>query len=523
MDSARPRETVDRARGARRPFASVAAERARRCAARINAPRARQLELPGYVLMGISMLLLIVGGLPLADAKFSAPPTATKAQDGRPRESGTMLIWAALGRRRRSGRRHGGRGASAAAAWCSFRALFAFLPGVAPPPLSRHRQVRLRHRHHGAAIQYARSTATPWSAVIPCMLVAFVAALAGAYAVTLIPAEPLKKALPFILAALLIYTWASGAGKAACAEALAHEGRRHRVVRQQRDRLLRRFPGGRHRRLLQVLFVRGLGFSFLQRCGAGEVHQCRLERRRRGRVRGHRVHLLGTRPVHGGREFRGRASSARASRCATATIHPRRVLRRGFAADRQDLQGRLPLASARRHVASGARAGGGVRVVERQARDARDAAVCEPHRAARADAWGATKPSASASERRREAFARDLGRGQVRAAGARRGCSRPASFAVRLEIRSGSKALQTQLARVGAAVDLAVEEHVAGLDAQAVGGGPAAFAQAVGAPGVEQLLAQRRRFGARDQQLVAELAAEAQARDDQVAFSRKRK
>jgi uncharacterized membrane protein YfcA len=92
-------------------------------------------------------------------------------------------------------------------------ALFAFMPNVAPPPLLGTNKLASAIGTTGAAIQYARSMRTPWRVVAPCMLVAFVAALAGAYAVTLIPAEPLKKALPFILAALLLYTWASGAGK----------------------------------------------------------------------------------------------------------------------------------------------------------------------------------------------------------------------------------------------------------------------------------------------------------------------
>jgi uncharacterized membrane protein YfcA len=71
-------------------------------------------------------------------------------------------------------------------------ALFAFMPGVAPPPLLGTNKLASAIGTTGAAIQYARSVATPWRIVVPCMVVAFVASLAGAYAVTLIPAEPLS-------------------------------------------------------------------------------------------------------------------------------------------------------------------------------------------------------------------------------------------------------------------------------------------------------------------------------------------
>lgn len=127
-------------------------------------------------------------------------------------------------------------------------ALFAFMPNVAPPPLLGTNKLASAIGTTGAAIQYARSMRTPWRVVAPCMLVAFLAALAGAYAVTLIPAEPLKKALPFILAALLLYTWASGAGK----ETL-----------QTREKPMALASSGTGA-FYKLLFVRGLGFSFLR-------------------------------------------------------------------------------------------------------------------------------------------------------------------------------------------------------------------------------------------------------------------
>jgi uncharacterized membrane protein YfcA len=142
-------------------------------------------------------------------------------------------------------------------------ALFAFMPGVAPPPLLGTNKLASAIGTTGAAMQYARSTDTPWRTVIPCVVVAFLAALAGAYAVTLIPAEPLRKALPFILAALLAYTWASGTGRQ---HAPRHSPDRARLVAASGSGVIGfydGFLGAGTGAFYKLLFVRGLGFSFL--------------------------------------------------------------------------------------------------------------------------------------------------------------------------------------------------------------------------------------------------------------------
>lgn len=175
-------------------------------------------------------------------------------------ESGTLLIWVALGA--------AAFGAGVVDAviggggMVQLPALFAFMPGVAPPPLLGTNKLASAIGTTGAALQYARSTGTPWRTVAPCMAVAFVAALAGAYAVTLIPAEPLKKSLPFILGALLVYTWASGAGRETLNTreqpmALASSGS---GVIGFYDGFLGVGTGA----FYKLLFVRGLGFSFLR-------------------------------------------------------------------------------------------------------------------------------------------------------------------------------------------------------------------------------------------------------------------
>src|SRR6266850_3226774 len=74
------------------------------------------------------------------------------------------------------------------------------------------------------------------------------------------------------------------------------------------------------------------------------------------------------------------------------------------------------------------------------------------------------------------------------------------------------EAIEAKLPRVGAAVDLAVEQNVAGFDAQAVGRLEAAFAHAFVAPGVEDGLPQTLALRPRRQQLIAELTAVPEAR-----------
>lgn len=176
-------------------------------------------------------------------------------------ESGALLIWLALGA--------AAFGAGVVDAviggggMVQIPALFAFMPGVAPPPLLGTNKLASAIGTTGAAIHYARSMPTPWRTVVPCVAIAFAASLAGAYAVTLIPAEPLKKALPFILAALLVYTWASGAG---AKHAPKHSRAKAAVIASSGSTVIGfydGFLGAGTGAFYKLLFVRGLGFSFL--------------------------------------------------------------------------------------------------------------------------------------------------------------------------------------------------------------------------------------------------------------------
>lgn len=91
-------------------------------------------------------------------------------------------------------------------------ALFAVYPGLAPAALLGTNKFAGCIGTLGAAIQYARATAPRMSTLLPVVAAAFLAAIVGAYAITLVPAGPLRKALPFLLLALLLYTVFSRAG-----------------------------------------------------------------------------------------------------------------------------------------------------------------------------------------------------------------------------------------------------------------------------------------------------------------------
>jgi uncharacterized membrane protein YfcA len=177
-------------------------------------------------------------------------------------DSATLLIWLALGA--------AAFGAGVVDAviggggMVQLPALFAFMPGVAPPPLLGTNKLASAVGTTGAALQYARATAVPWRTVVPCILVAFVASLAGAYAVTLIPAEPLKKALPFVLVALLIYTWASGAGRELAQKPSPAKGAAIASSGSSAIGFYDGFLGVGTGAFYKLLFVRGLGLSFLQ-------------------------------------------------------------------------------------------------------------------------------------------------------------------------------------------------------------------------------------------------------------------
>lgn len=142
-------------------------------------------------------------------------------------------------------------------------ALFAAFPGAAPAVLLGTNKFAGCVGTTGAAIHYARATVPRWSTVAPAVVAAFLAALAGAYAITLVPAAPMRKALPFLLLLILVYTAWGQAG-------LLH---RPRYARAREAAVAAAgaaavgcydgFFGPGAGALYKLLFVRILGFDFL--------------------------------------------------------------------------------------------------------------------------------------------------------------------------------------------------------------------------------------------------------------------
>ncbi len=59
-----------------------------------------------------------------------------------------------------------------------------------------------------ATLQYSRRVTMPWHALGPAAVAGFIASLCGAWLVTVVPADFLRKALPVILLLVLVYTLA---------------------------------------------------------------------------------------------------------------------------------------------------------------------------------------------------------------------------------------------------------------------------------------------------------------------------
>ena len=86
-------------------------------------------------------------------------------------------------------------------------ALFAAYPDAPPATLLSTNKVSAIGGTLNAARRYLRHVSLPWAVVGPAIVAGFIGSLMGANAVSNFPAEPLRKALPFVLLFLLLYTW----------------------------------------------------------------------------------------------------------------------------------------------------------------------------------------------------------------------------------------------------------------------------------------------------------------------------
>ncbi|MBI3286222.1 MAG: TSUP family transporter [Burkholderiales bacterium] len=86
-------------------------------------------------------------------------------------------------------------------------ALFSVLPGAVPATLLGTNKLASIWGTAVAARNYLKAVRLRWSMVLPAAAMAFLFAFAGAFTVTHIPPTYLRKALPFILVAVALYTF----------------------------------------------------------------------------------------------------------------------------------------------------------------------------------------------------------------------------------------------------------------------------------------------------------------------------
>ncbi|MSP67363.1 MAG: sulfite exporter TauE/SafE family protein [Alphaproteobacteria bacterium] len=151
-------------------------------------------------------------------------------------------------------------------------ALFTTLPEASPAALFGTNKLASAVGTSGAAWRYARNISMPWHIAVPTILVSFVASVAGAYAITLLPADPLRKALPFLLFALLLYTLRN-----------KDMGTVHTPRASRREEVLVAtagsavigfydgFFGAGTGAFYKILFVRGLGYDFLRAAAPAKI------------------------------------------------------------------------------------------------------------------------------------------------------------------------------------------------------------------------------------------------------------
>ena len=82
-------------------------------------------------------------------------------------------------------------------------ALFAAYPDAPPATLLATNKVSAIGGTLNAGRRYLRHVSIPWAVVGPAIAAGFIGSLLGANAVSNFPAEPIRKALPFVLLFLL--------------------------------------------------------------------------------------------------------------------------------------------------------------------------------------------------------------------------------------------------------------------------------------------------------------------------------
>lgn len=151
-------------------------------------------------------------------------------------------------------------------------ALFSAFPNIAPATLLGTNKVGSIAGTANAVLRYSRRVRIYWGATAPAAVAAFAASMAGAYALTRIPAEPLRKALPLVLLVLLVYTVAKKNLGAEHAPTLS--GWRERTAALLVGATLGFYDGvfgPGTGSFLMIVFVRVFGYDFLHASASSKL------------------------------------------------------------------------------------------------------------------------------------------------------------------------------------------------------------------------------------------------------------
>jgi uncharacterized membrane protein YfcA len=151
-------------------------------------------------------------------------------------------------------------------------ALFSVFPNAMPATLLGTNKLAGVCGTAAAAVGFARRVRVHWSTAVPAALAAFVLSFAGAFTVTHVPPDFIRKFLPFILVAVAIYTFRKK--DFGSIHAPAHTGRKERVIAIMVGGgigFYDGFFGPGTGSFLVFLFVRFFGFDFLGASAVAKV------------------------------------------------------------------------------------------------------------------------------------------------------------------------------------------------------------------------------------------------------------
>ena len=151
-------------------------------------------------------------------------------------------------------------------------ALFAVMPATTPAILLGTNKLAGVWGTGAAAVNFARRVKVQWSTAVPAAMAAFVLAFVGAYTVTKIPPDFLRKLLPFILVAVALYTLKKK--DFGSVHAPAHAGWRETAIAAGIGGSIGfydGFFGPGTGSFLVFLFVRFFGFDFLAASAVAKV------------------------------------------------------------------------------------------------------------------------------------------------------------------------------------------------------------------------------------------------------------